>query len=97
MRRGPTGTPVEWVEEESYFFRLSAYQDRLLALYEAQPDFIGPDERRNEILSFVRASWGNEGSLIDATQVPDPKAAQTPAWCRPVDGSLFRLVPSLLR
>jgi methionyl-tRNA synthetase len=55
VRRGPTGTPVEWVEEESYFFRLSAYQDRLLALYEAQPDFIGPDERRNEILSFVRS------------------------------------------
>jgi len=49
-----TGTPVEWVEEESYFFRLSAYQQRLLALYDEQPDFIGPPERRNEILSFVR-------------------------------------------
>ena len=55
VRRGPTGTPVEWVEEESYFFRLSAYGDRLLALYEAQPDFIGPDERRNEVASFVRS------------------------------------------
>jgi methionyl-tRNA synthetase len=55
VRRGPTGTPVEWVEEESYFFKLSAYQDRLLALYEASPDFIGPDERRNEILSFVKS------------------------------------------
>jgi methionyl-tRNA synthetase len=55
VRRGPTGTPVEWVEEESYFFRLSAYQDRLLALYESQPDFIGPDERRNEVMSFVRS------------------------------------------
>ena len=53
VRRGPTGTPVEWVEEESYFFKLSPYQDRLLALYEEFPDFIGPDERRNEILSFV--------------------------------------------
>ena len=40
----PTGTPVEWIEEESYFFRLSAYQDRLLALYEEQPDFIGPGD-----------------------------------------------------
>ena len=55
VRRGPTGTPVEWVEEESYFFKLSAYQDRLLALYEESPDFIGPEERRNEILSFVKS------------------------------------------
>ncbi|XUM21151.1 methionine--tRNA ligase [Bradyrhizobium oligotrophicum S58] len=54
VRRGPQGTPVEWVEEKSYFFRLSAYQDKLLALYESQPDFIGPDARRNEIISFVK-------------------------------------------
>jgi methionyl-tRNA synthetase len=54
VRRGPQGTPVEWVEENSYFFRLSAYQDRLLALYESQPDFIGPDARRNEVISFVK-------------------------------------------
>ncbi len=54
VRRGPQGTPVEWVEEKSYFFRLSAYQEKLLALYESQPDFIGPDARRNEIISFVR-------------------------------------------
>ena len=54
IRRGPQGTPVEWVEEKSYFFKLSAYQDRLLALYESQPDFIGPDSRRNEVMSFVR-------------------------------------------
>ena len=55
VRCGPQGTPVEWVEEESYFFRLSAYQDRLLALYESQPDFIGPAERRNEVMSFVKS------------------------------------------
>jgi methionyl-tRNA synthetase len=55
VRRGPTGTPVEWVEEESYFFRLSAYQDRLLALYDSIPNFIGPAERKNEILSFVKS------------------------------------------
>ena len=55
IRRGPTGTPVEWVEEESYFFRLSAYQDRLLALYDSIPNFIGPAERKNEILSFVKS------------------------------------------
>lgn len=54
IRYGPQGTPVEWVEEESYFFRLSAYQDRLLALYEAHPNFIGPEERRNEVISFVK-------------------------------------------
>ena len=54
VRRGPQGTPVEWVEEKSYFFKLSAYQDRLLALYNDQPDFIGPDSRRNEVMSFVK-------------------------------------------
>ncbi|MFM9860593.1 methionine--tRNA ligase [Pseudoxanthobacter sp. M-2] len=54
VRRGPQGSPVEWVEEESYFFRLSGYQEKLLAHYEAHPDFIGPDERRNEVVSFVK-------------------------------------------
>src|SRR5580698_6326182 len=55
VRRGPQGSPVEWVEEKSYFFKLSAYQDRLLALYETQPDFIGPDSRKNEVISFVKS------------------------------------------
>ncbi|HHS83297.1 MAG TPA: methionine--tRNA ligase, partial [Devosia sp.] len=55
IRREPLGSPVEWVEEESYFFRLSAFQDRLLAHYEAHPDFIAPRERRNEVASFVRS------------------------------------------
>lgn len=54
VRRGPQGSPVEWVEEKSYFFRLSAYQDKLLHLYESQPDFIGPDSRKNEVISFVK-------------------------------------------
>jgi methionyl-tRNA synthetase len=54
VRRGPQGTPVDWVEEKSYFFKLSAYQDKLLALYNDQPDFIGPDSRRNEVMSFVK-------------------------------------------
>ena len=53
-RKAPTGAPVEWVKEESYFFKLSAYQDRLLKLYEDQPNFIGPDARRNEVLAFVK-------------------------------------------
>ncbi|MCW8970676.1 MAG: methionine--tRNA ligase [Rhodospirillales bacterium] len=50
----PSGAEVEWVEEPSYFFRLSAWQDRLLAFYEDNPDFIAPDSRRNEVLSFVK-------------------------------------------
>ncbi|WP_142250358.1 methionine--tRNA ligase [Bradyrhizobium sp. UNPF46] len=54
VRLGPQGTPVEWVEEKSYFFRLSAYQDKLLKLYADHPDFIGPDSRKNEVVSFVR-------------------------------------------
>jgi methionyl-tRNA synthetase len=48
-----TGTPVTWTEERTYFFRLSAYADKLLAHYEANPDFIAPEVRRNEVVSFV--------------------------------------------
>jgi methionyl-tRNA synthetase len=54
QRLGPNGTPVEWVEEESYFFRLSAYQDKLLALYAADPNYVLPRERLNEVMSFVK-------------------------------------------
>jgi methionyl-tRNA synthetase len=54
VRVGPQGTPVEWVEEESYFFRLSAYQDKLLDLYSRHPDFVLPKERMNEVASFVK-------------------------------------------
>lgn len=50
----PTGAPVEWVEEPSYFFRLSAWGDRLLGYYDANPDCIGPASRRNEVMSFVK-------------------------------------------
>jgi methionyl-tRNA synthetase len=55
VRVGPQGTPVEWTEEKTYFFRLSAYGDKLLAHYEAHPDFILPETRRNEVISFVKA------------------------------------------
>ncbi|MEA3002806.1 MAG: methionyl-tRNA synthetase [Sphingomonadales bacterium] len=55
----PQGTMVEWTVEESWFFRLSAYQDKLLAHYHAFPDFIRPEARRNEVLRFV------EGGLAD--------------------------------
>ncbi|MGO2153974.1 MAG: methionine--tRNA ligase, partial [Brevibacterium aurantiacum] len=48
-----TRTEVTWTEEESYFFRLSNYQDKLLELYKNHPEFIGPDSRRNEVASFV--------------------------------------------
>jgi methionyl-tRNA synthetase len=53
--KAPTGADVEWVaKEESYFFKLSAFQDRLLQYYEDHPHFIAPEGRRNEILAFVR-------------------------------------------
>jgi methionyl-tRNA synthetase len=55
----PQGTPVEWTMEESWFFRLSAYQQRLLDHYATNPDFIRPESRRNEVVRFV------EGGLSD--------------------------------
>lgn len=58
-RKAPTGAPVEWVEEPSYFFRLSAWGERLLKFYEEHPDFIYPPSRRNEVVSFVK------GGLMD--------------------------------
>jgi len=48
------GRPTETVKEENYFFKLSAFQDQLIRLYTEQPDFIRPETRRNEVLSFVR-------------------------------------------
>ena len=55
----PQQTPVEWTVEESWFFKLSEYQDRLLALYREHPEFIQPESRRNEVMRFV------EGGLRD--------------------------------
>ncbi|ENN93614.1 methionine--tRNA ligase [Bartonella bovis] len=54
-REKELGSPVEWNEEESYFFRLSRYEKALLKHYEQCPDFIGPSERRNEIVSFIKS------------------------------------------
>jgi methionyl-tRNA synthetase len=78
LRIGPQGTPVDWVEEESYFFRLSAYQDRLLALYASDSNYVLPRERLNEVVSFVKR--GLQDLSISRTtfdwgvQVPgDPK------------------------
>ncbi len=50
----PQGTPVEWLEEDSYFFKLSAYEDKLLAHFEANPQFLQPESRRNEVMSFLK-------------------------------------------
>ncbi len=50
----PSGKEVEWVEEPSYFFKLSAWRDRLLEHYEKNPDAILPESRRNEVISFVK-------------------------------------------
>jgi len=50
-----SGSFVEWVEEESYFFRLSKWQDKLIDYYEQNPDFILPAARKNEVLSFVKS------------------------------------------
>ena len=76
VRRGGQGTPVEWTEEETYFFRLSAFQDRLLAHYEQNPDFILPPERRNEVVSFVKG--GLEDLSISRTTLD---------WGIPVPGA----------
>jgi methionyl-tRNA synthetase len=54
QKLSPQGTPVEWTVEESWFFRLSAYADRLLKHYDAHPEFIRPEGRRNEVGSFVK-------------------------------------------
>ncbi len=59
QRLSPQGTPVEWTVEESWFFRLSRYGEKLLALYRDRPDFIRPESRRNEVMRFV------EGGLSD--------------------------------
>ncbi|GAB3188567.1 methionine--tRNA ligase [Nesterenkonia suensis] len=70
-----TGTPVTWTEEESYFFRLSAYQEKLLELYRTQPEFAAPASRFNEVIRFVEN--GLEDLSISRTTfdwgVPVPK------------------------
>jgi len=74
--KAPTGADVEWVEEPSYFFNLSKWQDKLLAYYEKNPDFISPETRRNEIISFVK------GGLKDLSI-----SRTTFSWGIPVPGN----------
>ncbi len=71
-----TSTLVEWVEEESYFFKLSAYAERLLDYYKQNPDFIVPEQYRNEIVSFV------ERGLLDLSV-----SRTTFDWGIPVPGA----------
>src|SRR5262245_3762916 len=76
VRREPLGSPVEWTEEETYFFRLSAFAGRLLEHYDTHPDFILPPERRNEVVSFVKAGLTDlsisRTSLDWGIKVPGP-------------------------
>ncbi len=83
-RFAPSGKEVEWVEEPSYFFRLSAWQDRLLELYESQPDFIQPASRRNEVIAFVKGGL-HDLSISRTTYswgipVPNDPAHVTYVW-----------------
>lgn len=55
VKFAPTGAEVEWISEDSYFFRLSEWQEPLLRYYEEKPDFILPPSRRNEVISFVKS------------------------------------------
>lgn len=73
----PNGTEVTWVEEPSYFFKLSEYTDKLLKLYEEHPEFIQPASRRNEIISFVK------GGLKDLSVSRDKSRLH---WGIPVPG-----------
>ena len=74
-RVAPSGAPVAWVQEPSWFFRLSAWGERLLAYYDAVPDRILPTSRRNEVMSFVR------GGLRDLSI-----SRSTFSWGVPVPG-----------
>jgi methionyl-tRNA synthetase len=79
--KAPTGAEVEWLEEQNYFFRLSAWQERLLAWYEANPEAIAPRSRRNEVISFVKG--GLKDLSISRTSF---------AWGIPVPGDLRHVI-----
>ncbi len=83
-RVAPSGAPVEWVEEPSYFFRLSAWQGRLLAFYDAHPAAIAPESRRNEVVSFVKGGLNDlsisRASLKWGIPVPGDPAHTMYVW-----------------
>ena len=78
------GRPTETVSEENYFFKLSAFEDKLLRLYERQPDFIRPETRRNEVISFVRTGLRDlsvsRGNLKWGIPVPDDPEQVMYVW-----------------
>ena len=82
--KAPTGAPVEWVEEPSYFFNLSEWQEQLLEFYEANPDFVGPASRFNEVKSFVRGGLRNlsvsRASFSWGVPVPNDDAHVMYVW-----------------
>ena len=49
-----SGSEVEWMEEQSYFFKLSGFEKKLLSFYEKNPDFVQPESRKNEVVSFIK-------------------------------------------
>jgi len=65
--KAPTGAEVQWVEEESYFFRLSSWTQPLLDFYAKHPDFIGPEGRKNEVIAFVNQEGGLRDLSISRT------------------------------
>ena len=79
-------SPLDRVSEESYFFRLSDYADALLALYESRPDFVRPEARRNEVVSFVSRGLQDlsvsrlKSSVSWAIPVPDDPAHTIYIW-----------------
>lgn len=79
-------TPLDRVSEESYFFRLSDYNEALLSIYEGQPDFVRPDSRRNEVISFVRSGLQDlsisrlKTSVSWGVPVPDDPAHTMYVW-----------------
>jgi methionyl-tRNA synthetase len=79
-------TPLDRVSEESYFFRLSDYDEALLSVYESRPDFIRPESRRNEVISFVRGGLQDlsvsrlKTSVSWGVPVPDDPAHTMYVW-----------------
>ncbi len=80
----PTGAPVEWVREPNYLFRLSQWQEPLLRHYEENPDFIGPDGKRREMLSFIRGGLNDlsvsRSSFTWGIPVPDDPGHVMYVW-----------------
>ncbi|NDB83074.1 MAG: methionine--tRNA ligase, partial [Alphaproteobacteria bacterium] len=80
----PTGAPVEWMEEESYFFNLSQWQEKLLEYYENNTEFIKPSSKRNEVISFVKGGLHDLSisrmSLAWGIEVPKDSAHVIYVW-----------------